>query len=154
MLDRIRRKQQIVWEKSTIHRHSRVILVRKRERDNSHPESNQYEFFLKKKRQKTIIQVKLLLCCLNAGNLFNQPDYSDIQLVVESEHFHAHRIVLAARSDYFRALLYGGLRESQVDNHTIEIKECKAAAFRFLLLYIYTGRVNLVKEKVNVTFMR
>lgn len=82
------------------------------------------------------------------GNLFNQADYSDIELVVESENFYAHRIILAARSDYFRALLYGGLRESRNDNHTIEIKECKAEAFKILLYYIYTGRASLVKEKV------
>ena len=64
------------------------------------------------------------------GNLFNQADYSDIELIVDLEHFYAHRIILAARSEYFRALLYGGLRESQHDNHTIEIKECKSAAFK------------------------
>jgi len=85
------------------------------------------------------------------GNLFNQSDYSDIELFVESERFYAHRIILAARSEYFRALLYGGLRESQHDNHTIEIKECKSAAFKILLLYIYTGRISLIKEKVKKT---
>jgi BTB/POZ domain-containing protein 9 len=83
------------------------------------------------------------------GKLYNQSDYSDIELIIESEHFYAHRVILAARSEYFRALLYGGLRESQQDNHRIEIKECKAAAFEILLLYIYTGRINLIKEKVK-----
>ena len=83
-----------------------------------------------------------------AGQLFNQSEHSDIELIVESEHFYAHRVILAARSEYFRALLYGGLRESQQDNHTVEIKECQAEAFRILLLYIYTGRINLLKEKV------
>jgi BTB/POZ domain-containing protein 9 len=83
------------------------------------------------------------------GKLYNQSDYSDIELIIESEHFYAHRIILAARSEYFRALLYGGLRESHHDNHTIEIKECKADAFKILLLYIYTGRISLIKEKVK-----
>ncbi|CAF0815842.1 unnamed protein product [Adineta ricciae] len=82
-------------------------------------------------------------------NLFNKSDYSDIVLIVEYEQFYAHRIVLAARSEYFRALLYGGLRESQHTHSSIEIKECKSAAFRILLLYIYTGRINLLKEKVD-----
>jgi BTB/POZ domain-containing protein 9 len=81
-----------------------------------------------------------------SGKLYNQSEYSDIELIIESEHFYAHRIILAARSEYFRALLYGGLCESQ--HHTIEIKECKVDAFRILLLYIYTGRINLTKEKV------
>ena len=83
------------------------------------------------------------------GKLYNQSDYSDIELIVESERFCAHRVILAARSEYFRALLYGGLRESQHDNRTIEIKECKAAAFKLLLQYIYTGRISLIKEKVK-----
>jgi BTB/POZ domain-containing protein 9 len=83
------------------------------------------------------------------GKLYNQSEYSDIELIIESEHFYAHRIVLAARSEYFRALLYGGLRESQKDNHIIEIKECKSGAFKILLLYIYIGRINLIKEKVK-----
>lgn len=86
---------------------------------------------------------------ISLGNLFNQPDYSDLVLIVESEQFHAHRVILAARSDYFRALLYGGLRESRQENQRIEIKECKASAFEFLLRYIYTGRINLIKEKVR-----
>ncbi|UJR26271.1 hypothetical protein I4U23_007611 [Adineta vaga] len=84
------------------------------------------------------------------GNLFNQSDYSDIELVVESERFYAHRIILAARSEYFRALLYGGLRESQYNHNLVEIKECKSSAFKILLLYIYTGHINLLKEKEDV----
>ncbi|CAF0889572.1 unnamed protein product [Adineta ricciae] len=84
------------------------------------------------------------------GKLYNQSDYSDIELIVEAERFCAHRVILAARSEYFRALLYGGLRESQHDNRTIEIKECKAAAFKLLLQYIYTGRISLIKEKEDV----
>jgi BTB/POZ domain-containing protein 9 len=73
-------------------------------------------------------------------------------LIIDSEHFYAHRIILAARSEYFRALLFGGLRESQHDNRTIEIKECKADAFKILLLYIYTGQISLIKEKVKFNF--
>ncbi|CAF4423282.1 unnamed protein product [Rotaria socialis] len=83
---------------------------------------------------------------IDFGKLYNQSDYSDVELIIESEHFFAHRTILAARSEYFRALLYGGLRESQHDNHAIEIKECKAAAFKILLRYIYTGQINLAKE--------
>ena len=87
-----------------------------------------------------------------SGKLYNQSEYSDIELIIESEHFYAHRVILAARSEYFRALLFGGLRESQDKNPQIEIKECKADAFKILLLYIYTGKINLIKEKVNLEF--
>lgn len=84
------------------------------------------------------------------GKLFNQSEYSDVELVVESKHFHAHRVILAARSAYFRALFYGGLRESQQTNQIIELKGCKAEPFEILLLYIYTGKIRFIREKVNI----
>ncbi|CAF3462340.1 unnamed protein product, partial [Rotaria sp. Silwood2] len=33
---------------------------------------------------------------------------------------------------------------------TIEIKECKAAAFKILLHYIYTGQISLTKENEDI----
>ena len=77
-----------------------------------------------------------------------------MELVIESKHFHAHRIILAARSEYFRALFYGGLRESQDRNQVIELKECKAEAFELLLAYIYTGKIRFIREKVMFEFDR
>ena len=38
----------------------------------------------------------------NIGALFQNEDYSDITLLVENTRFHAHKVILAARSDYFR----------------------------------------------------
>jgi len=79
------------------------------------------------------------------GNLFNSNDYCDIKLKVEDTIFEAHKIVLAARSDYFRALLYSGMRETNSD--VVEINEAKPDAFKLLLRYIYTGKISLRNEK-------
>jgi len=38
----------------------------------------------------------------NIGALFMQESYSDLTLVVEGQRFVAHKVVLAARSEYFR----------------------------------------------------
>jgi len=38
----------------------------------------------------------------NIGALFMQENYSDITLVVDGQRFVAHKVVLAARSEYFR----------------------------------------------------
>ena len=62
-------------------------------------------------------------------------------LRVEGHHFHAHRVILAARSEYFRALLFGGLKESQLAE--IELKDTPLGAFKHLLRYIYTGQMSL-----------
>lgn len=36
------------------------------------------------------------------GGLFLNDEYSDVTLVVESNRFNAHKVILAARSEYFR----------------------------------------------------
>lgn len=36
------------------------------------------------------------------GGLYLNEDYSDIILKVDDQRFHAHKVILAARSEYFR----------------------------------------------------
>lgn len=48
----------------------------------------------------------------NIGSLCLSAEYSDVTLVVEGVRIPAHKVILAASSDYFRALLYGGMREA------------------------------------------
>jgi len=72
-------------------------------------------------------------------------EYSDVTLVVESNRFNAHKVILAARSEYFRALLYGGMKESQLCE--IELKDTPLTAFKHLLRYIYMGHMTLGNQK-------
>lgn len=72
------------------------------------------------------------------------PEYSDVTFIVEGVKLPAHKIILAARSSYFRALLYGGLAETS--QHEIVLK-VPLEAFKALLDYIYTGCMSLVKMK-------
>lgn len=67
-------------------------------------------------------------------------DYSDVAFIVEGTKLPGHRVILAARSTYFRALLYGGLAES--NQSEIELK-IPLEAFKALLSYIYTGHMSL-----------
>ncbi|CAB0001956.1 unnamed protein product [Nesidiocoris tenuis] len=82
------------------------------------------------------------------GALCLNDDYSDVSLKVEGEVFHGHRIILAARSEYFRALLYGGMRESL--QAEVEIVGANIAAFKELLKYIYTGQLSLSGLKEDI----
>lgn len=77
--------------------------------------------------------------------LFLNGEYSDVQLVVEGVSFPAHRIILASRSQYFRALLFGGMKETSQSE--IELKAAPTVAFKILLKYIYSGRMTLVDLK-------
>nr|XP_053640751.1 BTB/POZ domain-containing protein 9-like isoform X1 [Cherax quadricarinatus] len=79
------------------------------------------------------------------GALYLNDEYSDVTLQVNGQTFRAHKVILAARSQYFRALLFGGLRESR--QAEVEIKDTNLTAFNVLLKYIYTGWVSLSSEK-------
>ncbi|VDM72809.1 unnamed protein product [Strongylus vulgaris] len=81
----------------------------------------------------------------NIGSLFLNTDFSDVIFVVDGEKFPAHKVLLAARSDYFRAMLYGGLKES--DEGEIVLEETNVFAFRILLRYIYTAKLTLLEYK-------
>lgn len=87
------------------------------------------------------------------GALYLSDDYSDVTLIVGGQRFNGHKIILAARSQYFRALLFGGLKESM--QHEIELKDANLAAFKGLLEYIYTGRISLTdrREEVLLNFI-
>nr|XP_014430718.1 BTB/POZ domain-containing protein 9 isoform X3 [Pelodiscus sinensis] len=88
----------------------------------------------------------------NVGGLMNGEEYSDVTFIVEKKRFPAHRVILAARCHYFRALLYGGMRESQPEAE-IPLQDTTAEAFTMLLKYIYTGRATLRDEKEEAALL-
>lgn len=82
------------------------------------------------------------------GSLLLQPEYSDVTLVVGGARLPAHRLILASCSSYFRALLYGGMRESQEEE--VVLRDTPREAFELLLRYIYTGQLQLSGLKEDV----
>ncbi|KAI5108506.1 BTB/POZ domain-containing protein 9, partial [Silurus meridionalis] len=81
-------------------------------------------------------------------------EYSDVTFLVEEKRFPAHRVILAARCQYFRALLYGGMRESQPQAE-VRLEDTREEAFSMLLRYLYTGRAILseAKEETLLDFL-
>lgn len=78
----------------------------------------------------------------NIGSLYLREDYCDITLIVHKSRLPAHKVILAARSEYFRAMLFGGLRESHAAE--IELQEVSSIeGFERLLRYVYTGHMSL-----------
>ncbi|KAM9335539.1 kelch-like protein 33 [Symphorus nematophorus] len=66
----------------------------------------------------------------------------DVTIQAESgERYSAHRVVLAAGGDYFRALLCGGLRESTED--VVCLRGVPSWVIESILGFIYTGQLRL-----------
>ncbi|XP_069055286.1 BTB/POZ domain-containing protein 9 isoform X2 [Lepisosteus oculatus] len=88
------------------------------------------------------------------GALVPGEEYSDVTFIVEEKKFPAHRVILAARCHYFRALLYGGMKESQPQAEVC-LEETRAESFSMLLQYLYTGRASLssAREEVLLDFL-
>ncbi|KAG5307920.1 BTBD9 protein, partial [Acromyrmex insinuator] len=80
--------------------------------------------------------------------LYLSEEYADVTLVVAGQKFRCHKLILAARSEYFRALLFGGMKESTQSE--IELTVSSLHAFKGLLKYIYTGRMSLTNERDEV----
>lgn len=84
----------------------------------------------------------------NIGALCLSDDYSDVTLIVNGERFPAHKVILAARSEYFRAMLFGGMRESHASE--VELVVGSLDAFKHLLRYIYKGDMQLTSMKEDL----
>lgn len=88
------------------------------------------------------------------GALVPGEEYSDVTFIVEEKRFPAHRVILAARCHYFRALLFGGMKES-LPQAEVCLEDTRAEAFSMLLHYLYTGRASLssAREEVLLDFL-
>ena len=63
----------------------------------------------------------------------------DVTILVQDERFPCHRLVLAAVSDYFRAMFTCDLREKT--QREIRLHELEAEPVHLLILYAYTGKL-------------
>ncbi|XP_050433484.1 BTB/POZ domain-containing protein 9-like [Adelges cooleyi] len=82
------------------------------------------------------------------SKLYLNEKFSDVVFVVNNEEFHAHRVLLASRSEYFSLLLYGEHIESR--EMKVPIKEGSATSVKVLLQYIYFGRMDLSILESNI----
>lgn len=83
-------------------------------------------------------------------DLFKSGENSDVVFVINGTRFEAHRIILAARCNYFKVLLFGEMREAH-SGAEIPIIDTTPDAFHALLEYIYSGRICLADVKEEVT---
>jgi len=60
-----------------------------------------------------------------------------VSLVVEGKTVQAHKVLLAAASDYFAAMFTGNMIESEME--TVELQGLEFSALQLLVDYCYTG---------------
>lgn len=75
-------------------------------------------------------------------NLLTSQEISDVTFEVGGEIFHAHRVILAARSPVFKAELFGPMVEA--NKECIKVESMNSEVFRVLLRYMYTDSVDAV----------
>ena len=77
-----------------------------------------------------------------------QGEFIDVYLKVGEHVFSAHRIVLAASSDYFHAMFAHGMKESNQEVIELKDESISAAALTIVLDSIYSGDLQVNDENV------
>ena len=80
---------------------------------------------------------------------FREPgEFIDVRLKVGESEFAAHRIVLAANSDYFHAMLARGMKESNQEVIELKDENISVAAMKLIIDSIYSGKIHLNDESL------
>ena len=77
-----------------------------------------------------------------------QGEFIDVRLKVGADEFAAHRIVLAANSDYFHAMFAHGMKESNQEVIDLKDENISVAAMKIVMDSIYSGEINVNDENV------
>ncbi|KAJ8675030.1 hypothetical protein QAD02_010816 [Eretmocerus hayati] len=79
--------------------------------------------------------------------MVNDDKFSDVELVVKKEKFHAHKMMLASRSPVFAAMFQNDMQENQ--SNIVEIPDFSPGVVLKLLSYIYTDSVENIQDSVD-----
>uniref|UniRef100_A0A3B1JPF5 Kelch repeat and BTB domain containing 3 n=1 Tax=Astyanax mexicanus TaxID=7994 RepID=A0A3B1JPF5_ASTMX len=74
----------------------------------------------------------------------------DFSICIQNETLPCHRCVLAACSDFFRAMFEVNMRER--DDGTVTLSNLSAPAVRTFLDFAYSGEIEIVEENVDMLF--
>ena len=77
-----------------------------------------------------------------------QGEFIDVRLKVGEDEFAAHRIVLAANSDYFHAMFTHGMKESNQEVIELKDENISATAMKIVMDSMYSGEISVNDENV------
>jgi len=99
------------------------------------------------------VQVPTSTLLSDLKTMLNNPISSDMQLTVEGEGgvINAHKIVLASRSEWFKAMLVNQMCEASMK--VVVVKEIKFDTLSLLVEYLYTDTVNIDEANVVDLFV-
>tara|TARA_B110000008_G_C16584588_1_gene409776 strand:- start:89 stop:589 length:501 start_codon:yes stop_codon:yes gene_type:complete len=83
----------------------------------------------------------------------NNEHLSDVTFIVDDKPVYASRIHLAVRSEHFRALLFGGLKESTGGNSEIAISDVSYPVFVKIIEFLYTDNVTDISPDIAVPLL-
>ena len=78
----------------------------------------------------------------------DEGQFIDVLLKVREDIFPAHRIVLAANSDYFHAMFTDGMKESNQEVIELKDESISPDALKIVMDSIYTGDLHVNEENV------
>ena len=85
--------------------------------------------------------------------LIDNSEFSDITFIVDGKPIHATRAHLAVRSEHFRALLYGGMRESTESSGEVVVRDVGYDVFLKMLEFLYTDSVTDITPQLAVPLL-
>ena len=83
--------------------------------------------------------------------MINNSLLSDVVFVIEGKEIRANKAVMAARSEHFRALFFGGMKEQHEGR--VEIPDIAYNVFEAILEYLYTDTVRGMNVDMAVSLM-
>ena len=91
--------------------------------------------------ERTKVADDLSILLDNTGKSDN---FSDVLFIVDNQEVPAHRCILSARSEYFRAMFSDGMREANTSK-PIYINSVQYNVFKAVMQFIYCGK--FIKEE-------
>ncbi|XP_077987237.1 kelch-like protein 26 [Glandiceps talaboti] len=82
------------------------------------------------------------------GDMYNEGTLCDVTVVVAGREFQAHKIILAASSDYFKLMFTSEMQEQSMQRVELKCEQLTSDSFDALLKYAYTATLYLTVENV------